>query len=270
MSQFLIVVGLIVLAYACRTIENRFVAKAGWLAMLAATYLGAFFLTGSHLAGATALILWFFLPWLEILGRVRKLRFPTAGEVKQRFPPSREAFPELDELSSEAESAGFVETEDAGWKWDETDHFMRLFYHAEQRLQAAVILATQEDFALSYVSLTSRTQDGGTFTTSNYPFSFTMKFSPQHRVNRYTSAASFDDLLASHAHFLEAQAVKTEGLEALNAEDLSQYVTRDMQGQIEHNVRVGLLVPAGEGFIRYSWRGYVFLWLQVVKDMIRV
>ena len=40
--------------------------------------------------------------------------------------------------------------------------------------------------------------------------------------------------------------------------------------QIDHNLRVGVLESAGEGFIRYSWRGCVFLWLQVVKDMIRV
>ena len=134
MSPFLIVAGLIVLAYACRTFENRYVAKAGWIAMLGATYLGAFFISGSHVAGATALALWFFLPWLEILGRVRKLRFPTQSEVKHRFPPSTEVFPDLGELSEEAEARGFVAADDAGWKWDETDHFMRLFYHPELRI----------------------------------------------------------------------------------------------------------------------------------------
>ncbi len=270
MPQFLIVVGLIVLAYACRTFENRYVAKAGWISMLAATYLGAFFLTGSHVAGSTALLLWFFLPWLEILGRVRKLRFPTESEVKHRFPPSRDQFPDLDELSSEAENAGFVATDDTGWKWDETDHFMRLFYHKEQRIQAAIILATQEEFAISYVSLTSRTAAGHIYTTSNYPFSFTMKFSPEHQVNRYVNAASFEDLLASHTAFMQAKSVPAESLEELDTDDLSQYVSRDMKVQIDHNVRVGVLEPAGEGFIRYSWRGCVFLWFQVVKDMIRV
>ena len=270
MSPFLIVAGLIVLAYACRTFENRYIAKAGWIAMLGATYLGAFFLSGSHVAGATALALWFFLPWLEILGRVRKLRFPTQSEVKHRFPPSSEVFPDLGELSEEAEARGFVAADDAGWKWDETDHFMRLFYHPDLRIQAAIILASQEEFAVSYVSLTSRTTDGRTFSTSNYPFSYTMKFSPEHKVNRYTGAVSFDDLLGSHTAFMEANRVLPEATEELDAEDLGQYVMRDMKVQIEHNVRVGVLEPAGEGFIRYSWRGCLFLWFQVVKDMIRV
>ena len=258
------------LAYACRTFENRYIAKAGWVAMLVATYLVAFFLSGSHVAGATAVALWFFLPWLEILGRVRKLRFPVESEVKHRFPPNQDQFPDLDELSGEAEELGFVSKDDTGWKWDETDHFMRLFYHQERHLQASVILATQEEFAISYVSLTSRTKQGGTYTTSNYPFSYTMKFSPSHRVNRFTAAMSLADLLSSHERFLEANGVTEAEMEPLDPEDLSSYVVKDMRGQIDHNVSVGLLEPAGEGFIRYSWRGCVFLWLQVVKDMLRV
>ena len=270
MSSFLIIGGLVVLAYACRTFENRFIAKAGWVAILVATYLVAFFLSGSHVAGATAVALWFFLPWLEILGRVRKLRFPVESEVKHRFPPNQDLFPDLDELSSEAEGLGFVSTDDTGWKWDETDHFMRLFYHPALHLQASVILATQQEFAISYVSLTSRTTAGGVYTTSNYPFSYTMKFSPLHRVNRYTTAASLADLLSSHEQFLKTQGVELADLEPLDPENLSSYVAKDMRCQIDHNVSVGLLEPAGEGFIRYSWRGCVFLWLQVVKDMLRV
>ena len=270
MSQFLIVAGFVVLAYACRTFDNRYLAKAGWLSMLAATYLGGYFLTGSHAAGAAALALWFLLPWVEIVGRVRKLRFPIDNEVKHRFPPSSDIFPDLDELSSEAEAAGFATKDDTGWKWDETDHFMRLFYHPERRIQAAVIFATQADFAISYVSLTSRTKDGRTFTTSNSPFSYTMKFAPAHRIDRYVDAASMEDLLVRHTAFLQAQAVAAEDLEALDPEDLCRYVVRDMRLQIDHNVKVGLLEPAGEGFIRYTWRGCLFLWIQVVKDMIRV
>ena len=43
-----------------------------------------------------------------------------------------------------------------------------------------------------------------------------------------------------------------------------------MQQQIQHNVSIGVLEPAGEDVFRYTWRGCWFLWLQVVKDMIRV
>jgi hypothetical protein len=33
---------------------------------------------------------------------------------------------------------------------------------------------------------------------------------------------------------------------------------------------VGVLEPAGDDVLRYTWRGCWFLWLQVVKDMLRV
>lgn len=262
---------LVVFAFGCRTFTNRWIVKLGWIALLAASYLGGFFISGgSHWVGATAVAMWFLLPWLEIVGRVRKLRFPIKSEVKNRFPPPRQVFPDLDALSKEAEKAGFDEVQDAGWSWDETEHFMRLFYHPGRRSQAAISLAQQGEFAFSYVSLTSRTTDGLTITTSNYPFSFTMKFSPKHLVNRYAGAESMDDLLASHQRFLERNRIKSEELAEQNPEQLPVYLERDMISQINHNISARIIEPVGNGLFRYSWRGCVFLWVQVVKDMIRV
>lgn len=262
---------LVVFAFGCRTFENRFIIKLGWLALLAASYFGGWLLSGgSHAVGAVGVAAWFLMPWLEIVGRVRKLRFPIHSEMKHRFPPSKDVFPDLDSLSEEAEKAGFVEAEDTGWRWDETDHFMRLFYHPDRRMEAAVSLAQQGDFAFSYVSITSRTEDGRTFTSSNYPFSFTMKFSPSHRINRYLAAASLEDLMGSHERFLERQSVAEDELRSLAPDQLHTSIERDMRGQIDHNISVGLIEPTDNGLFRYSWRGCLFLWVQVVKDMIRV
>lgn len=261
----------VVFAFACRTFESRFVVKLGWLALLAASYYaGWLFSGGSHVVGAMGVAVWFLMPWLEIVGRVRRLRFPIHSEIKHRFPPSRDVFPDLEALSQEAEKAGFTEAEDTGWKWDETDHFMRLFYHDERRMEAAVSLAQQGEFAFSYVSLTSRTTDGRTFTSSNYPFSFTMKFSPAHRINRYLAAASLEDLMISHERFLERNGIDVEELVSLAPEQLHSSIERDMRGQIDHNISVGLIEPTDNGLFRYSWRGCFFLWFQVIKDMIRV
>jgi hypothetical protein len=273
MESLLLIAGLVVFGLACRTFENRYVAKLGWLAMLGATYAGGFYLSGHrHLAGAAAVACWFLLPWVEILFRVRKLRFPLASEIEERLPPSKDDFPNLDELSAEVEDAGFVEIENAGWQWDETEHFMRLFYHKESRAQASVSLAQQDGFGISYVSVTSRSTDGRTFTSSNYPFSYTMKFTPDHHVNRLVDAESFEDLMESHCEFLAAEAVEDKDLMELDSKHLTNYLKRDMESQIKHNVNVGVLEPAddGENIFRYSWRGYVFLWLQIVKDMMRV
>ena len=273
MESILLIAGLVVFGLACRTFENRYIAKLGWLAMLGATYAAGFYISGrNHAVGTIAMLGWFMLPWVEILGRVSKLRFPLASEIASRFPPSKDVFPNLDELSSEVEGAGFVEADNAGWQWDETDHFMRLFYHAERKTQASVSLAQQEGFGVSYVSVTSRTADGHIFTTSNYPFSYTMKFTPNHHVNRFDDAVSFEDLMGAHREFMAHHGVDESTLIDLDAEHLTNYLERDMESQIQHNVKVGVLTLSSEGenIFRYTWRGYVFLWMQIVKDMIRV
>lgn len=270
LQQILYVAATIVFAVACRSFDNRFIQKLGWLALLGASYLSGYYLTDTHVGGGIFIGAWFMLPWLEIIFRVRRLRFPIKSEVKHRFPPSREVFPELSDLSSEAEDAGFTEVGDTGWQWSQTDHFMRLFYHAEKRTQAAIALAQQGDFGFSYVSLTSRTHGGITFTTTNYPFAATMKHSPKQRLNRFAHAASFEDLLERHAHFLQKEGVQLEELALQDTEYLHAYIERDMSVQIDHNITAGVIEPTGNGEFRYSWRGCIFLYWQVVKDMLRV
>lgn len=270
LQQFLYLAATVVFAVACRTFENRFIHKLGWLSLLAASYLGGYFLTGSHAAGACGIALWFMLPWVEIVGHVRKLRFPLKSEVKHRYPPSRELFPDLEDLSQEIEKEGFERADDTGWKWSETDHFMRLFYHPELRAQASIALAQQDGFAFSYVSLTSRTAQGVIYTTTNYPFPPTMQFSPSHRMNRYTHADSMEDLMVCHEEFLKSQAIEVKDLISVESEQLPAYIERDMCAQIDHNINVGLIELIGEGEFRYSWRGCFYLWFEVVKDMVRV
>ncbi|MHB1082531.1 MAG: hypothetical protein ACYC67_24275 [Prosthecobacter sp.] len=270
LQQILYVAAAIVFAVACRSFHNRFIQKLGWLALLGASYLSGYFLTYSHVGGAIFVGAWFMLPWMEIVFRVRRLRFPIKSEVKHRFPPSREVFPELSELSSEADDAGFTEVGDTGWKFSQTDYFMRLFYHAEKRMQAAIALAQQGEFGFSYVSLTSRTTSGVTFTTTNYPFAATMKHSPKQRLNRFTHAGSFSDLLERHEDFLHREGIRSEDLALQDTEYLHAYIERDMSVLIDHNITAGVIEPTGNGEFRYSWRGCIFLYWQVVKDMLRV
>lgn len=270
LQQILYVAAALVFAMACRSFDNRFIQKLGWLSLLGASYLSGYFLTDTHIGGAIFIGAWFMLPWLEIIFRVRRLRFPIKSEVKHRFPPSREVFPELSDLSTEAEDAGFTEVSDTGWQWSQTDHFMRLFYHREKRTQAAIALAQQGEFGFSYVSLTSRTSNGVTYTTTNYPFAATMKHSPKQRLNRFTHAASFEELLERHEEFLQSQGISLEDLTLQDTEFLHAYIERDMSAQIDHNITAGVIEPTGNGEFRYSWRGCIFLYWQVVKDMLRV
>ena len=269
-QQILYVAAALVFAIACRSFNNRIVQKLGWLALLGASYLGGYYLTNTHAGGAIFVGAWFMLPWMEIVFRVRRLRFPIKSEIKHRFPPSREVFPELSQLSVEAEDDGFVEVGDTGWQFSQTDYFMRLFYHSEKRTQASVALAQQGDFGFSYVSLTSRAVSGVTFTTTNYPFAATMKHSPKQRLTRFTYAGSFSDLLERHERFLHHEGVRLEDLTLQDTEYLHAYIERDMSVQIDHNITAGVIEPTGNGEFRYSWRGCIFLYWQVVKDMLRV
>ena len=45
---WLLIIGLLVFAWACRTFRSRWLGKAGWMAVLTATYLCGYFMTGSH------------------------------------------------------------------------------------------------------------------------------------------------------------------------------------------------------------------------------
>ena len=270
MPQILYIAGLLVFAWACRTYENRWVAKLGVLSVLAASYLAGFYLGGSHAWGAAAAAMWFVFPWVEILSTVRKLRFPIKSEVKHRFPPSRDVFPDLDEISGEVEAAGFERADDAGWKWENTDHFIRIFYHTEKRLEATISVAQQGEFVFSHANLTTRVADGRSFVTTNYPFSFTMQFAPKQVMNRCNDAEVFSDMIVAHEAFLVKQGITGEAVSVQDPDALHSAIESDLSQQVDHNLSSGLIERTDEQHFRYSWRGCFFLWLQVVKDMIRV
>jgi hypothetical protein len=269
LEKFFILASIVAFAFGCRSFANRWIQKLGFIAYLTGSFMLGLWLTGSHIGGAVAVSFWFLLPWLEI-GRVRTLRFKSEHELKNRFAPSRDSFPELPEITAEAESQGFVQKDDVGWRWEQTDHFMRLMYHPEARTRVAIAQASQEHFSVSYVNVSSKVKDGRTLTTSNYPFPLSMKTAPQFEINRYTSAESLSDLLLQHDSFLTDQALFETDIEAWEEDQFGADLAKEMQLQVDHNLKVGVLEPAEDGLVRYSWRGCFFLWAQVVKDMIRV
>lgn len=270
MTSSLFILGLLLFAWGCYSFNNRYIHKLGWLVLLATTYLGGLLFTDSHIGGAFALSLWLLIPFLGIITRVRKLRFPIHHELKHRFPPPRDIFPDLEDITNEVENSGFEKTDDAGWKWDSSDHFLRLFYHAEHKLQANISVSQQEGYVFSYASLTTRTADGISYVTTNYPFSFSMETAPLQQISRCETAETFEDLLQSHNNFLEDNGVTSEIIKDQDPDLLPNEVSRELSQQIDHNLLKGLIIKIDDGSFRYSWRGCIFLWLQTVKDMIRV
>ena len=172
MTSLFIVLGVLVLGFALRTFSSPWARRLGALCVLSASCLAIYFLTGSYLAGASAILAWFLLPWIELLTRIRKLRLPMRKTLDHQPPPSSRRFPHLNEFTDEIEALGFEYVEDAGWRWDDLQQFFRLFYHDGEKTQAAICLNEQREMAFVFVSLTSRSEDGRIFRTWNFPFAW--------------------------------------------------------------------------------------------------
>src|SRR5947199_10536585 len=87
-----ITLGVAVLSVGLRSFQNSYAQKAGALGILAATFLAVYFVTGSWIWGVAAAVGWLFLPWLEILTRIRALRLPKEKQLRPKSPPSSDTF----------------------------------------------------------------------------------------------------------------------------------------------------------------------------------
>jgi hypothetical protein len=43
-----------------------------------------------------------------------------------------------------------------------------------------------------------------------------------------------------------------------------------LRAQIAHNLAIGVLKMDAGGAVRYSWRGMMFIWLQFLRDLVRL
>ncbi|MDQ6808141.1 MAG: hypothetical protein M3Z64_01745, partial [Verrucomicrobiota bacterium] len=93
--------GVAVLSVALRSYQTSLAQKIGALGILASTFLGIYFITGSWILGLAAALAWLFLPWLEILTRIRALRLPKEKALRPKSPPSTDVFPTLNEITRE-------------------------------------------------------------------------------------------------------------------------------------------------------------------------
>lgn len=266
---FLLILGLLTMSFALYSFEGVVFQKLGALGILLTSYTAGYALSGYWQIGVFCAGIWLFLPWFEILTHTRQLRLPSEKRLRLKNPPSEENFPALDELTSEIEEEGFEQMENVGWNWEDHQQFFRLFLKNDERHQAAICLIDQEDIAFYYLSISSRAADGTVWTTWNYPFVYSLKVAPNLKINRCRNSESFLQLLESHRAFLSAHAVLVENLVTPNPDKIQSEIESDLRKQIDHNISTGVLMPAGEGEVRYSWRGLFFLWIQFLRDLLR-
>src|ERR1700730_11316252 len=262
--------GVAVLSVALRSFQSSFSQKAGAIGILVVSYLVVYFISGNQILGAVAAAAWFFLPWVEILTRIRALRLPKEKQLRPKSPPSSDTFPTLNEITREIENEGFVHVNDAGWDWEDYRQFFRLFYKSEDRAQATICLNEQHDLSFYYLRISSRARSGIIWTTWNYPLSYGLKLTPQFRINRERPDQSFWQLYQSHRAFLRKNNVQLDTIEALDEETIEKEMERDLREQIAHNILKGVLKNTPEGNVKYSWRGMVYLWCQFLLDLVRL
>ena len=127
MRETLIVIGLLVLAVALRTARTVGLRKLGAVTFLGASFCLFYFITDSLLAGLMGVLLWLFLPWIELLTRIRRMRLPIENRLTHRALPNPSFFPNATEAAAAMEEAGFEHVSDCGWEWDGMHQFFRLF-----------------------------------------------------------------------------------------------------------------------------------------------
>ena len=262
--------GVAVLSFGLRSFQNSYAQKAGALGILATTFLAVYFIAGSWVWGLVVALAWLFLPWLEILTRIRALRLPREKQLRPKSPPSTDTFPALSDITHEIEDEGFVHLGDAGWDWEDYRQFFRLFYREEDRAQAAICLNEQSDFSFYYLRISSRAKDGKVWTTWNYPLSYGLKLTPLFRINRQRPDRSFWQLYQSHREFLRRNKVDPAEIDALDEEQIEAEMEKDLRDQISHNIHKGVLTPTATGDVKYSWRGMIYLWCQFLVDLVRL
>ena len=270
-SPLFLILGVAVLSMALRSYHHAVLQKLGALGIFATSFLVGWYAGGrSVLTGAIFASSWLLLPWVEILTRIRRLRLPQEKSLRHKTPPSPSLFPDLHEFTEEVEAEGFEFTDDAGWDWEEYEQYFRLFSKSADRSQAAICLIDQEGMAFYYLSISSREKNGTVWTTWNYPFSYSLKPAPQIKINRLRGDQSFLQIYESHRSFLRDNRVETALLEELTPEQIQLEIQNDLRLQIKHNLAKGVLTEAGEGRIRYSWRGLFFIWVQFLRDLVRL
>ena len=270
LSSVLLVLGVAVLAIAFRSFDNPICQRLFILCVLGVSFLLGYLPTGNYLVGLGVAALWIFLPWLELLTKVRALRMPLEREFEHKNPPGRDLFPNLDDLTDEIEQEGFSLVNDLGCDWSEQRQFIRLFHRSADQTQAAVCLVDQGNIAFYYVTLITRPRDGELFMTWNYPFSYSLKFLPQTHIRRVRPAASFISMCGAHQNLLSQNQISADSVPKLDPPRIQLLMQQDLTAQIIHNVRAGLLARVDDQSVRYTWRGMFYLWFRFLWDFVRL
>lgn len=272
MFNLMIVGGVAMLAWSLRTFANPILFKLGTICVFATAFFAGWLFFGNVWVGVVSAGVLLFAPWLEFLLRVRKLRFAASAEVGSILPPGRERFPMLGELTESIEKEGFRHVDDVGWTAVETKHFCRVFYHEKKGCRAMICLLEQEDFSFFFLEVYSCSADGKRREQVwNFPFVYTMPIPAGWEIELVGFDEGFAGLFEIYQErfgSLVAGDVAAGG--EYREEEACEEIRKALREQVEYNLQEGILADVGDGKVRYSFRGLVYLWGQFLKDLVRL
>ena len=270
MRETLVVIGLGVMATALRSSRSRHLRKLGALVVLAASFCIFYFISGNLWIGGLGIFVWAFLPWIELLTRIRTMRLPLENRLNHQTAPNPSYFPNAPEATEAMEDEGFEFVSNCGWEWDGMQQHFRLYWHPEERAVAAVCLCEQGHVAFAFITITSHDSDDRIWRTTNYPFAPTLRCAPHVKWNHLPCRQNcFHQILEQHQSYLNDLDVDLSKLRIPDPENIEHSIESEMQQQIKHNLDKGIIRMTDDGHFKYSCRGLLFLWAQFIKDMAR-
>lgn len=271
MNHFYIVLATIVFGFALRSCRTVALRKTGALVMLIASGLCFYFLTESIWAGIAAAAAWFFLPWVELLTRIRKMRIPLENKLKEQVSTNLAVYPSAEEHLITLEEAGYEHIRDCGWDLAGMKQTYQLFWNAETKSVASLCLCEQSNVTFTYLTLTSQDVTNGVWRTTNFPFSPTLKPVPKVHWNQISCTKECAiNLIRSHRVYLSKQGFVDDDLRIPDPDHVGEEIESELRHQIDHNLNHGIIRQTGDGHLRYTVRGLFFLWKQFIRDMIRL
>ena len=271
MQSFLIVLASVIVGVALRSCRALFLRKLGALTFLVASFLTFFYFFASLYAGFFGVILWFLLPWIDLLIRIRKLRFPIDNRLKNIPSPSEDHFPNARRLFSEIEDSHFEFVSSSCWQWGGMNQHFQFFWHPEAKTIAALCLCEQDHVAFAFVTLSSKSKNHLKVHTTNYPFSPTLRDSPRsHWLFLPCEKNRFELILREHRRNLSNHRLNLENLVTPQPDTILEEFENELIAQVQYNVDRKLIIRTEEESYRYSTKGLFFLWFQSMKDMIRL
>lgn len=272
MKQVLVVIAIFVFGLALRNTKQKWLRKLGVLTYIAATSIAGYFITGSIIVATTCCVTWFLIPWLELLFSVKNMKLPLHNRLRRQQLDCKHYFPEAPHLRKCILDKGYKHLSDCGWDWGSAHEHYSFYWHPEQKHLAAICHRIQSCMTFSYINIYSAHKNGTLWKSSNFPFSNSLSISPEVKFNHITSGnvACPEQMIYAHELFLYEAGISSEELKTDPQENVENFAETEMLGQINYNLKKGIIEVIDESHFSYSLKGLFFLWKQTLKDMFRI